>query len=415
MTAAAGFFFLTTLFAVFIWIEALYQPECIGGAEGQSSVDYFSDAFILSWTTFSTVGYGLIYSGISADSGIDDIRKCTGITILVSLEAFVGVLFAGMCGAVLFIKVSRAQSFAQVVFGEIICVRYGTGVLVENENDENDGSQSTADDCDFFPSPILEFRVVNSLHNTPGGEIIDTSVNVVASIDAAQACHTLKYKASRMRRKKRGGRRVYRRRKDATADDNSSQDDSSALFPPTLPIPPPPLMRSTRSTKRDLRASVYQEDPAGNLLPKRIMTKLECLTHDHPFFKRVFLLRHTLDHTSPLLTAAARQRVKKANGLWPKEMTDAETVRRSIQFDHLLVSLSGTSNADAKSVYAQTVYEFADVHVGYRFVNMLYRDEKDGALKVDTNLINDVMEQAGGGGEPLQRRNERDMINVPIL
>lgn len=41
------------------------------------------------------------------------------------------------------------------------------------------------------------------------------------------------------------------------------------------------------------------------------------------------------------------------------------------------------------------------VNIGYQFVNLLYRDPKDGALKVDTSLINDVREQNGGGGEPL--------------
>jgi len=37
---------------------------------------------------------------------------------------------------------------------------------------------------------------------------------------------------------------------------------------------------------------------------------------------------------------------------------------------------------------------------GYQFVNILYRDN-DGSLGVDTDLINDVREQNGGGGEPL--------------
>ena len=67
----------------------------------------------------------------------------------------------------------------------------------------------------------------------------------------------------------------------------------------------------------------------------------------------------------------------------------------------MLVSLSGTSNADANSVYAQKVYDFSDVNIGYRFVNQLYRDVDDGMLRVDTRLINDVQEQAGGGGEAL--------------
>lgn len=44
--------------------------------------------------------------------------------------------------------------------------------------------------------------------------------------------------------------------------------------------------------------------------------------------------------------------------------------------------------------------DFVDVNIGYEFVNILYRNI-DGSLGVDTDLINDVREQSGGGGEPL--------------
>jgi len=37
-------------------------------------------------------------------------------------------------------------------------------------------------------------------------------------------------------------------------------------------------------------------------------------------------------------------------------------------------------------------------------VNLLYRDS-DGQLGVDVDLINDVREQTGGGGEPLIEDN----------
>jgi hypothetical protein len=62
--------------------------------------------------------------------------------------------------------------------------------------------------------------------------------------------------------------------------------------------------------------------------------------------------------------------------------------------------LNGVSNVSASDVYAQKIYDFVDINVGYQFVNILYRDT-DGSLGVDTDLINDVREQNGGGGEPL--------------
>ena len=52
------------------------------------------------------------------------------------------------------------------------------------------------------------------------------------------------------------------------------------------------------------------------------------------------------------------------------------------------------------SVYKQKVYNYVDTVVGYQFVNALYRGRR-GNLKVDMRLINDVVEQNGDGGEPL--------------
>jgi hypothetical protein len=39
--------------------------------------------------------------------------------------------------------------------------------------------------------------------------------------------------------------------------------------------------------------------------------------------------------------------------------------------------------------------------VGYQFVNVMYMGKR-GALTVDLNLLNDVIEQNGGGAEPLK-------------
>lgn len=123
LSAALGFLGATMLFAFMIWRIGVRHPDCIGGVDFEN--DYFMDAFALSWTTFSTVGYGLVYSGISADK--PDIKVCTGITILVTIEAFVGVLFASFCGAIVFGKINRIQSFAQVTFSDPIVIRYGSG------------------------------------------------------------------------------------------------------------------------------------------------------------------------------------------------------------------------------------------------------------------------------------------------
>jgi hypothetical protein len=352
------------------------------------------------------------------------------VTIVVTLEAFVGILFASFCGAILFAKVARIQSFAQVLFSDPIVIRYGTGVMVEHdpESDE-DGSSSMDTDVVQIPCPVLEFRIVNRLHSTTGGEIIDASINIVASIDASQACPTIKNQATRRRRGGKKGKKGGPRQRNGPKVD--------PLRNATLPESKPNVSgtpkakfngRNHRSTTKESFATTglggvsaasgrthqaFEEDPTGHLVPRRIFSKLEIESPDHPFFKRVWMVRHTVDHNSPLLRAHARNMVKENNGWWPKELNSHEGVRAAVHFDKILVSMSGTSNADANSVYAQKVYDFIDVNVGYRFVNPLYRDLDDGSLRVDTSLINDVSEQAGGGGEPFTNddgENQHDML-----
>jgi hypothetical protein len=133
----------------------------------------------------------------------------------------------------------------------------------------------------------------------------------------------------------------------------------------------------------------------------RIFCKLSLDTEEHPFFRRVWFGRHRLDENSPLLTQHARDRVKQNGGHWPADMNDYKSIKRSLHFRHILVCISGTSNANAASVYAQKVYDIVDVNVGYRFVPMNYRTP-DGELKTDSYLLNAVHEQRGGGAEPFR-------------
>ena len=106
--------------------------------------------------------------------------------------------------------------------------------------------------------------------------------------------------------------------------------------------------------------------------------------------------------------------VRLNGGHWPDELNNAEGVRASIHFDQILVSLSGTSNVDANPVYAQKVYDFVDMCVGYSFCNMLFRDD-DGGIQVDPYLLNDVKEQEGGGGELLEMMDSNKNDDIFIL
>lgn len=88
--------------------------------------------------------------------------------------SFSGVLFGGITGAVIFSKIARMQTVAQIAFSEPICIRYGSGLLAElADNDEEMSSESA-------PFPLLEFRILNQLSHIVGGEIVDASIGIMA-------------------------------------------------------------------------------------------------------------------------------------------------------------------------------------------------------------------------------------------
>ena len=334
------------------------------------------DAFALSWTTFSTVGYGLVYAGISADK--PGIKECTGMTILVTFEALVGVLFASFCGAIVFGKINRIQSFAQVTFSDPIVIPYGSGVQVEDGHDgdvHHDSSHPRG-----LPCPILEFRLVNRLNGTVGGEILDASVNIVASIDASQA--TRQDHHIRRRSGKKGRRKPPRRQQavllkrgtpvqiisENLLNPNEQEGKTAGTDEEKSPSRSECTIRRSNRQLNSNRAfpllsigpsrPSFEEDLTGHLVPKRVFSKLEVEGPDHPFFKRVWIIRHRLDQNYPLLRAEIKQQTKNANGSWPRDLNSAQGVRSAIKFDQILVSMSGTSNTDANSVYTQKVYDF---------------------------------------------------------
>jgi hypothetical protein len=55
LTATLGFFILTTIFGLFIWKAGFRHPECVVVMDGHYDPMHFTDAYMLSWTTFTTV------------------------------------------------------------------------------------------------------------------------------------------------------------------------------------------------------------------------------------------------------------------------------------------------------------------------------------------------------------------------
>ena len=383
-----------------------------------------------------------------------------------SLEAFVGVLFASFVGAITFAKVARAQSFAQVMFSELLVVRYGSGTVEENESelfttingDENHhhhhlikrGSrrsigiqrershrslngrvvgistfgvdQEDEDESkDSYPCPILEFQLVNRLHDVPAGQIMDATTNMVASIDLNQFYRLDREKTSNTKRtkkkKKNGGGRVKMEFKRGMLTQQESPCGLVVDFGDDE-IPCSEDVLSTTQTSQLTES--YEEDVTGHLVPRRIFARLEVETQHHPFLQHTWIVRHILNEHSPLLIPNVRETIQSCGGLWPMYLTNLQSIRSAIAFDQILVSFSGTSNADGNTVYAQKVYGYDALIVGHRFANMLYRSKRGArSLRANVSLINKVIEQAGGGGEELDQhrkhREERNESNTATI
>jgi hypothetical protein len=155
------------------------------------------------------------------------------------------------------------------------------------------------------------------------------------------------------------------------------------------------------------------EDPDNELLPQLIYSKLDIETDSHPYFKRVWIIRHVLDEKSPLLDAATHDRIVANDGYWPCELNDYQSVRQHLKFNELMVTFAGTDHTTGNTVYSQKVYDYVDVNIGWRFANALIADRKTGKVGVDLSLINDVLEQHGGGAEPFA--NGEDGGDATIL
>jgi hypothetical protein len=138
----------------------------------------------------------------------------------------------------------------------------------------------------------------------------------------------------------------------------------------------------------------------SGLIPQLIYSKLDIETDKHPFFKRMWIIRHRLDATTPLLSTEARDMINANGGFWPTELNDYKEVRKHLKFNEMMVTLSGTDHITGNTVYSHKAYDYVDVNIGWRFANALVVDPKTQALGVDLSLMNDVLEQHGGGAEP---------------
>ena len=148
LTFLVYYFVITILFGLLLMVAGTAQPECIrsgGDQYGSNPFTKFNDAYELSWTTFTTVGYGNTYTSTAndlvAEDGTTNAPDCAWVVLLCNAEAFFGLLYAGMCGAILFGKVNRVQSHAKLIFANAVCLQYEE-IDEEEEDADNDDTRS---------------------------------------------------------------------------------------------------------------------------------------------------------------------------------------------------------------------------------------------------------------------------------
>lgn len=444
---AATFWTASMVWAAIILAASEFHPQClqVGGLDPtEISHHFFMDAYTLSWTTFSSVGYGLIYPQIGSNAAAVDTR-CADMNVLMALEAFFGNIFTAMCGAIIFGKIIHVHCFANLTFSCPIIINYGPGVA------NFDGDTENIEQGDAGHFPMLEFRVLNGNHGRNGGEILDARVKCISAVGEHQASDAVLLASGVRKASKRlvnkvlntpmfivkagmegisfvkenisksrhptGSPKVHstKRRMIATIpehsaneaipfDDVSHQDDDHEFNQKDeFNITKECLFLAARSRKHQVM------DEGSHLVPRRIMSHLELETDSHPSLKRVWILRHELNDKSPLLKGKARKMIADNGGKWPKELNTHQRVRESLCFHELSVLITGTSNATGAKVYKQHVYKFDNVIVGYSFVNMFQLNDQ-GMMSVDEKRLNDVVEQRGGGGEPLEGNKQNGNI-----
>ena len=136
--------------------------------------------------------------------------------------------------------------------------------------------------------------------------------------------------------------------------------------------------------------------------------KITLTEFEHPFFSRVWVGRHTLDYNSLLLNKFARSMSRQNGCYWPADWNNPHDIRNALQFTDLIVTLTGISNVSASTVHSYKRFKYGDVLVGYTFANMLFAEQDSSRLLVDNSLVNDVVEQAGGGAEPFDYDPDND-------
>ncbi|KAL7461187.1 hypothetical protein ACHAXS_001609 [Conticribra weissflogii] len=411
------FFLAFYVVNIFVWAgvidlvdQTMSGGDCIHGDDAASltATARYELAFELSWSTFTTVGYGAV-SPPGGETG------CYAIRLVCAFVAFMGILFGSTTAAIMYSKLMRLIAQAHVTFSSTLCVQYGKGAeggtvrygqlnfraslsvqaynkkleaaLLANGSETN-GGKHTADDTPAGSEagyPVIEFRMMNDRANHEGSEIWDAQISAIVQLHKEQT-----------------GTSAGALKNDKVSGGGSTLD-----------------------------------------LEKKVYYPITLSPNTHPHFSRIWYARHVLNEESPLLKREVRDMIA-AEKQWDPDFNSWREIRDCLNpFISLRVTLSGTSAVSASTVFAEHVYEFDDVCVGWRFANMVYEkkvgiynrswwrrfgrpfglpgesvptegqdDNPDMKTKVDRDLLHDIVPQPGGDFEPMEVYESHRVLNT---
>lgn len=388
---------LCLIFGGLLLVAGNAEPNCIvasGEPFGATPNTKFSDAFALSWTTFTTVGYGMTYTTTAGDFKGTEPHACTWVVFLCVSEAFLGLLFAGMCAAILFGKVNRVQSHANILFCNAVCLQYEE--MEDDYHGENIDSERS-----HHPGLIpLGSTTVGTTTSIPSSAILDS--NSRFSIPMPD----LNDEESQLRIDTNA-------RPQSQAPPSPSQTPYSTFVDQFNGCPVLKFQVVNELCNREggelvdcimKVVGIKFKGPGDGSITHSQYVRVNLVDFEHPFLSRCWHGVHILDDTSPLLTDRAKQRIRENNGSWPSSWFDPDVIRSKLDFHDLVVTIAAISNVSAVTVHAYKRYKIGDVLIGYNFAPITFRDIDTGKLEVDLSMINDVREQSGIRGEDLSVR-----------
>jgi len=264
-------------------------------------------------------------------------------------------LYSDFAVAIVFGKVLSVYSRANVVFSDICILRYGTGII----NDTEDLSNDIEDEKEEEEINALVLDLGKSLLNKNNS--LGTPKRMQSIFRRTMPCPVLLFRIT----------------------NNKANYSFGDIMNLKIDVGCIVIRRTDQSDKNRMRRQIRNL----KVLPKSV-----------PVFDKILYIRHVLNADSPLINIETRKMILRNNGKWAAMYDSREKIRETLHFSQLNISLQGISDVSLSTVYANKTYDIDEVMVGYKFVDMTFKDQgsKKKNYYVDFSLVNCISEQVGG-------------------